>query len=224
MKSRISVALLAGVVLVLALALSACGGSSDSPSSETAPASTEESSSGSTTAEAGDGELTPPGTELSVGETATVAWNPTSELEPNKANPGTKLEATVESIEEAPASDFSKEELEEDGKSTPYYVNFKFKAIDAVKKGTLDNPAADFVGITTEGSSLSAINFASAFEPCEEVQLPQPFESGDEFETCFAYFVLGGGKIKGMQWGDGPQDANGTSEYFVEPVIWNAAG
>jgi hypothetical protein len=224
MKSRISAALLAGVVLVLALALSACGGSSDTSSSETAPASTEESSSGSATAAAGNGELTPPGAKLSVGDTATVAWIPTSELVPNKANEGTKLEATVESIEEAPASDFTKEELEEDGESTPYYVNFKFKAIDAVKKGTLDNPASSFVGITNNDSSLSAINFASAFEPCEEVQLPQPFEAGDEFETCYAYFVLGGGAIKGMEWNGGPQDANGISEYFVEPIIWSVAG
>jgi hypothetical protein len=210
---------------VVALGLSACGGSGSSSSSTTG--STISSSAGeeavpSSGAEgAGAGGLTPAGTEIKVGESATVIWVPSSEFETTKAQTGIELEATVEAIEEGKQSDLDGLELEAKEKgSVPFYVRLKLEAPTDKAIPAEEDPAVTFTAIDDRGEEQGSVIFLGTFPPCEEKEVPMPFDGGASYETCSTYLMKGGGSIEKVEWNSGPAKANEVTPYFEHPVVW----
>ena len=151
--------LIAGAA-ALALGLAACGGTTTG----TAVGSGSGNGSGATTGAAapttaadaqaptGADGLTPPGTHLAFGQTATVAWVPLDQDTGDGAKTGLNLQVTVESIEKGTIDDFKNIDLEANEKSdTPYYVTVKLKALTSTAPTGDDDPDITFDAIDDRG-------------------------------------------------------------------------
>ena len=204
-----------GVTAALALGLVACGDDSDDEEAKGTSAETT-----TTPATSVKGGLTPPGTALKPGETATLGWSPPSQA---TSAPGKtiKLEVTVESIEKGTKDDLKGINLDADQRNaTPYFLKVKIVNRGAKAPGT-DDPDNTFDAIDDRNEEQGSITFIGDFPPCENERPPQPFTSGKSYESCITY-LLGGGSIKEIRWKDGPAKPNELSAYYEKPVVWKA--
>jgi hypothetical protein len=224
--ARVAAALLVAVAAVLGLA--ACGGSGSSSAggSTTAAArsgaTTTAGESGSAASEAPTG-LTPPGTELQPGASATVAWVPPGSFEPGKAEKGIELEVTVKAIEEGTAGDLKNIELEpSDQHAVPFYVHLKLEAPTSQAIPAEEDPAYSFTAIDDREEEQPSVTFLGGFPPCEDTPAPKSLSGGASYETCLTYLMNGGGSIQKVEWNDGPAKANEVSPYFEDPIVWTA--
>lgn len=229
-------------LIAAALALSACGSSGSSSTDESTTASAgegakpAESTTGSqaeapadksaeteSAAAESSGALTPPGTELEPGESATVAWVPPGEFEPTKAQTGIELQATVESIEEGSAGDLKNIELEpSEQHAIPFYVHLSLEAPSDAKVPADEDPAYSFTAIDDRETEQPSVTFLGTFQPCEDVPAPKSLEAGVAYETCLTYLMNGGGSIEKVEWNSGPAKPNEVTPYFEAPIVWNA--
>jgi hypothetical protein len=201
-----SCALLVGV----SVALTACGGASGS------------SSSGSTEASA-DAGLTPPGTQLALGEAATVTWVPRGRFDPAKAQPGIELEVTVKSIEEGSAAELTHVVFEPSERGAdPFYVHLELTAPTGASTPAGEDPARSFEAIDDREEAQSSVTFVGAFAPCEETPEPKPFSGGASYQTCLMYPMTGGHRIESVEWNSGPSKAGRPTPYFEHPLAWKA--
>jgi hypothetical protein len=218
---------------VLALGLAACGGStsggSAAPASggaapqSAAAAATTPAAAGSSSAALGTSGLTsgltPPGTQLALGQSATVGWVPEGGGE--GAHAGLKLQVDVVSIVKAPMSDFKNVDLTGAQKSdTPYYVTVKIKALGTAAPKSSDDPAITFDAIDDRGQEQESVTFFGTFQPCNDNTPPQPFAGGKSYTSCLVYLMPGGGSIQKVQWADGPSGSDGVTAYFDKPIVW----
>lgn len=209
-----------GLVLTgvaLAMGLGACGGDDDSDEAaapKTTPAETETS-----TAPASKGGLTPPGTKLSVGQTATVGWTPPSQSSVQGPGKSIKLQVTVAALEKGSQEDLKDISLDADQKgATPYFMKVKIANLGATAPSE-DEPDLTFDAIDDRRQEQGSVTFIGDFPRCENNRAPKPFSRGKSYESCLTYLVQGG-SIEEIRWKDGPPDANGVSEYFSKPVVW----
>lgn len=223
MRARGAAALIAGVVLATGVA--ACGGDDEESDNASAPpqsTATAPAETGADTAadSGGSGELTPPGTKLSVGETATVGWNPPS-LSSGGRPKSITLEVTVVSLEKKSTDDLEGVNLDDEQKSsTPYFLKVRMKNLgERGPEG--DQPDLSFDAIDDRGQEQGSITFIGDFPPCEDKDPPKPFTRGKEYETCLTYLVPGGGSIEEVRWKDGPPDEHGLSKYYDKPIVWS---
>jgi hypothetical protein len=204
------VKLVRGFVLVvltgLVIGLAACGGDDDDGAAApppttapaTGPATTEEAAAG------GDG-LTPPGTELAVGERARVALDPV-----NDGAGEYRLKVTVAEIHRGTIADVDTSELDEDQQlSAPYYV-----WLSIVNTGDTipadEDPVGQFKAVDARGQEHSV--FLGYLSTCRHVE--RPAKKGWGFEACVPYLVPGGVPIEEVRWDSGPE------EYSSDPVVW----
>lgn len=176
---------LLGLGLAGVLALSGCSGGSDDSA---APSAGSGSASGSSSASASaepylpvpDGvELTAPGSELAVGESATVAY------EPRQGQVGvldirvTRLEKTSfkESFQGWKLDDATR-------KTNPYFVRAKVRNVGESDLGGRNVPLYIVDGRNT---LIEASSFASTFKPCANGQFPDKFKQGDATSVCLVY-------------------------------------
>ncbi len=192
---------------------------------------TSEESDSAQAAGAGDEPSTPPGgltaagTELGLGETATVAWVPLAESDGTGAQKGIELKVSVVAIEEGSPGDLKNLELEPDQKgSVPFYVRLKLEAPTSRGIPGNEDPADSFTAIDDRGEEQGSVIFLGSFQPCEEVQPPKQFDSGASFETCSTYLMKAGGSIESVQWDSGPAKANQVTPYFEDPIVWEGTG
>jgi len=208
--------------------LAACGGGGSTPSSQhspdeppvstsapqsPAPSSSAAGNGGATTA----GQLTPPGTHLSLGQQAIVGWDPG-----DTGKNVFRLELTVVSIEKGSiANDFRNVQLNAKEKaSTPYYVTVKIKALSSNPPSDNDDPAIALNGVDDRGQQQGEVTFFGHFARCDDPQAPRPFTAGKSFTACLTYLMPGGGSIKSMTWTEGPHKTNDVTRYFEHPVVW----
>ena len=217
------------------LSLAACSGSASggtssgntaraaaSGASATPAAPSGSSAPGGSSAPSGAGHLTAPGTHLGFGQAATVAWVPPS-ADAASAQKGFKLQVTVESIEKGSIADFRNVELSaSERRTTPYYVTLRIKAVGKVGPHGSDDPAISFDAIDDRGQQQQSITFLGTFRRCNETQVPKPFVTGKDYQSCLAYLMPGGGSIRQVQWGDGPHAADQVTPYFDHPIVWGA--
>jgi hypothetical protein len=208
---------------VLALGLAACGGGSSggtaAPSS-TAPSSASASpAAAASSAPVGANGLTPPGTQLPLGQDATVGWVPEGGGE--GAHAGLRLQVNVLSIVKASMSDFKNVDLTGAQKSdTPYYVKLQIKALGAIPPKSDDDPAITFDAIDDRGQQQGSVTFFGTFTPCNDNTPPKPFTGGKTYTSCLVYLMPGGGSIQKVQWADGPSGSDGLTAYFDKPIVW----
>jgi hypothetical protein len=228
-RSALAVALVLG-----SLALVGCGGSGSSSSSggTTGASTTTGAESTATTAASeapageaggsGAGKLTPAGTELELGQSATVGWVPPGSFEPSKAQSGIELEVAVTAIEEGSTGDLKNIELEssEQG-AVPFYVRLELTAPTGQATPAEEDAALSFTAIDDRGQEQGSVTFLGEFPTCEEVQPPKPFSGGATYETCLTYLMQGGGSIEKVEWDSGPAKADENTPYFERPIVWS---
>ena len=207
----------AGVSLCAGLLMAGCGSSgssgnssSSSGSGSTTGAAAAESTSASASASSGGSSgITPPGTKLSVGQTATVPLQ-SSSASPS-APPRYKVQVTVESITKASLSDFKGIQLDATEKaSTPYYVHFKVTNVGSGDIGT--DAEAAISGVDNTGQDATSVTFIGTFPPCNDATAPKPFTHGKTWSTCQVYLVPGG--ITGADY------SGFVERYIASPVRW----
>jgi hypothetical protein len=208
---------------VLALGLAACGGGSSggtaAPSSTAPSSATASPAAAASSAPVGANGLTPPGTQLPIGQDATVGWVPEGGGE--GAHAGLKLQVNVLSIVKASMSDFKNVDLTGAQKSdTPYYVKLQIKALGAAPPKSDDDPAITFSAIDDRGQQQGSVTFFGTFTPCNDNTPPKPFTDGKTYTSCLVYLMPGGGSIQKVQWADGPSGSDGLTPYYDKPIVW----
>ncbi len=189
-----------------------CGGSDEpTPKESAAPAATAASEETPEGGGSSSGNVTKPGSEIAVGDTAHVnvsALDATSDDAPKHP-----LDATVLKIERGSIDDFKGIDLEpEQEASTPYYVTVRLEATKGAVP-TKDDPDIRFDAIDDRDQEQGSVTFLGSFPRCEDKTAPKTLKAGDTHESCLVYLVPGGGSIEKVGW-------SGSSDYISDPVIW----
>ena len=179
MRRAPSLTALAASGLVLALPLTACSEPDPPADSEPSPTPT------SVVATAG----TPPGTDLDLGESAVLAWQPTRDL-------AGELELTV--VADPPVEDRLPLLGHRDdamAAARPYFVTVTVANVGESDLGGQDVP----LYLRDTDHSLGAPwTLGGDFAACQSGPLPDPFEAGAEAEMCLVYLVPDGGRVRDL--------------------------
>jgi hypothetical protein len=188
-------------------------------SASTASSATTASTAATTTASSGSTATSgtaAPGTELALGASAVVPYQPVSADQSAPAK--FKLRVTVLTMEKGSLSDFNGIKLNSTEKaSTPYYAKVKIENAgegDADSEGSAGdegNPAVEIEGVDSSGEAEQNVTFFGEFPRCEYKQPPKPFTHGKSFTTCITFLVPGG--IRKVAY-------TGTEAYESSPVTW----
>ena len=162
---------------------------------ETADAETEDAEESGDDAQATDAasqELTEPGTELTVGDKATVP----------QGDDGAAITLTVTKITKGSAADLKKlEDADKYTDYTPVYVQYTMTGTDS--SGELGGDILDDVDpITTDGAKAGTLVIigTSPFEKCDSNSIPDDFGPGDTETTCQVAMLSAGQEIGGAQF------------------------
>jgi hypothetical protein len=211
--------------VALASGVAACGGSSSSSSATqaaapatsssatsstaTTAASSTSTSAATTAASSSSGATTAPGTKLSVGQTAKVAFSPAGSTDKSKAS---TLEVTVQSFDKGTLSDFNGIQLDAAEKaSTPVYVKVHVTNLGPASID-VDSSAAAIEGVDNTGNNQSSVTFIGTFPKCPDAASTKPLGTGKSYDDCLTFLVPGG--ITKVSY-------NGTSDYIDSPVTWS---
>jgi hypothetical protein len=186
------------LVVAPALVLSACGADSDKkPAAKPSvdlPTGNVDVPSGVT--------LTKPGTGLTWGDTATVAYEQNSQR-------SSVLAITVNSVQKGRIGDLAAYQLDAAGKkSTPYYARVTVKNVGA---GDLSHAIAPVYAVDTTNSLVQAVSFNNTFAKCPSTTLPTGFTAGKSTSLCLTYLVPVGRSVVEMSY-------RPLQQY--EPITW----
>ena len=194
-----SVPALLGAALALTLALTGCSSSDDSSSG----------ASGGATASASPYlpvptgvELTTPGSELSVGDHAVVAYRP-------RQDQVAALDIQVTKLERTTVKSFSAWQLSNAQKrSTPYYVRATVKNVGDTDLG--GRPVPLYV-VNGDNVLLESTPFASSFEACPSTPFPKKFGPGATAQVCLVYLALDHGRLTAVSF---------RPDEKFDPITW----
>ena len=204
---------------VLVGACGSSGGSSSSGSSAStgsggaAPAAaTSTAAATTTTSGSATGGVTKPGTGLSVGQAATVAYTPLTSS--GNGKPRT-LKVTVASIRTGSSADLKGIDLSGAPKgAVPQYATVTVTNLGPLSID-VDGTSDAIQGIDHSGNQQDPVSFIGDFPPCNQNSSTTPVAAGASFHTCLTYLVSGG--ITKVGW-------TGTDDYTSSPVTWSAGG
>lgn len=184
-----TLALAVSAVLVLA-GCSSSGGSDSDGGSASATATATASATPYLPVPAGV-TLTPPGSQLSVGDMASVAY------EPRQDQVGA-LDITVTDLETTKIEAFSAWQLSDAQKqATPYYVR---ATIENVGETDLGGRPVPLYVVNEDDVLLEATPFASSFKPCPSTPFPEPFKPGDTTDVCLVYLAPDHGELEAVSF------------------------
>jgi hypothetical protein len=193
------------VPLVVCSALAAgCSGDDPEPTGSSASESASGSDSPSSEVIVENGvELTPQGSELAVGDTASVAYEPRQGLVGVLDIKVTRLEKTT----------FKKSFVgwdlnAQDRKKSPYFVRATVTNRGATQLG--GRPAPLYV-VDGTNALLEATPFASEFTPCSPRVFPEKFGPGKTVKVCLVYLAPNGGDLVAVSF-------RPTQDY--DPITW----
>jgi hypothetical protein len=139
---------------------------------------------------AGESGLTPTGTTLVVGETATVMYETKSLSEE-----GTKLAVTAVSVKAGSIDDLADFDLDAQSKvSDPFYVTVNFKNVGPLPM----EPGGIFGVITahnTAGDELNRLSLIGEFAPCQGDDVPANLAVDASYTDCGVYLAPTGQAI-----------------------------
>lgn len=177
---------------------------STSPSPSTSSTSATASASPTAYLPAPEGvTLTEPGTELAVGEQATIAW------QPKQAVTGF-LDATVTSLVSTSfEQSFKGWQIDQATASkAPFFVTATLRNAGETDLGGRDVP---LYAATDANTLVEASAFSQEFQPCRPGALPSPFPPGGTVDVCLVYLLPAGSKLVGVSF-------RPTEEF--EPILW----
>ena len=193
---------LAGLALAASLALTACsgddGGSPESSEPESSPTVAE-----TPYLEVPEGvELTAQGSELEVGDSATVAYEP-------RQNAVGALDIKVTSTEKASFSMFEGWELtKETRKTAPYFVRATVTNVGDTDLG--GRPVPLYI-VDGDNRLIESSVFTGTFKPCESSMFPQKFKNGDKVKACLVYLAPDKGKLTAVSF---------RPDQEFDPITW----
>jgi hypothetical protein len=190
MSHRKTVIAVCAALLVLAGCASEKAGAA-APSTSLPESPVAESTSASEEAPpASEDGLTPTGTTLAVGETATVMYETKS-----LSKEGTKLAVTAVSVKAGSIDDLADFELDAQSKvSDPFYVTVSFSNVGPLPMA----PGGIFGVITahnTAGDELNRLSLLGEFAPCESADVPETLAVGASYTDCGVYIAPAGQDI-----------------------------
>lgn len=178
---------------------------SPSASESATDTSSEESSSAAAAPAAGD--TTPPGTQLSFGQTATVP------VEYAKGS-GT-VAFTVTGIRRGTTAQLTKAGVKDAKGITPYYVDVEMKLVSGEGLGGY-RPTSDlngFIGDSPGGTFIAMSEYA----PCVEKGLDLKATAGATAKTCIVALAPGDAVVDSAQFYGGPDSYD---QFKGKPVVW----
>ena len=124
--------------------------------------------------------LTEPGSELKLGEAATVGFAP-------NANRSTALRLRVRRIDQGRIGDLSRYDLDRAARaSTPYYVKV---GVANVGDGQIGRSAIPLWGLADDDTLIGASGFTTSFRKCPSGPLPRDFGKGASTRTCLMFLM-----------------------------------
>lgn len=193
---------LIGLVLAATLALTGCSGDEENPEAEeTSDETTSESAEPYLDVPEGV-ELTPQGSTLEVGESATVAY----QLRQGKIG---ALDIRVTSLEKASFDLFTGWELtKQTRQSTPYFVRARVENVGDTDLG--GNPVPLYI-VDGENRLIESSIFTGTFGPCNGASFPKKFKTGDTLKACMVYLSPNKGDLTAVSF-------RPTQEF--NPITW----
>jgi hypothetical protein len=203
------------LALAATLLLASCAGGDDDPGADPGSSASSDGSgaSGGTSSSAPTAEepylpvpdgvkLTAQGSELSLGDKATVAYEP-------RQDEVAALELTVTRVEKASFKLFvgwklSKETL----RTTPYFVHAKVTNVGGTNLGEERVP---LYAVDGDNKLIESSTFESTFKPCPSASLPEKFRDGDKTSTCLVYLAPEKGEVTAVSFR--------PTEDFA-PIVW----
>jgi hypothetical protein len=135
--------------------------------------------------------LTDQGTALTLGQAATVSW------QPNQKQVGV-IKVSVTKLQKVPISAFSAWRLDAaTQKSTPYFVHATVRNLG---KTALSGVPVPLYLLDGRNTLLQASTFRAAFPPCPSVPLPATFTRGKKAKVCLVYFAPGHGTLTAISF------------------------
>ncbi len=186
--------------MLLAVALAGCSGSDSSGSDDAA--ATDPSASPYLPVPEGV-ELTPQGTELTVPDSAVVAFEPRQgqvgvlDLDVVKLQK-TSIRASFSAWSLTPAQ----------RRSTPYFVTVK---VANEGKTDLGGQRVPLYAVNDQNVLLESTPFASDFEACPSTALPKKFGPGKKTSVCLVYLAPEKGTLEAVSFR--PEDT-------FDPIVW----
>jgi hypothetical protein len=188
--------------LALSLALSACsgddGGSDGSSGGDASPAVEE-----TPYLDVPEGvELTAQGSELELGESATVAYEP-------RQNAVGALDITVTSTEKASFSMFEGWDIKKETRETsPYFVRARIENVGDTDLG--GRPVPLYI-VDGENRLIESSVFTGTFQPCEGSMFPKKFRNGDRVKACLVYLAPDKGELTAVSF---------RPDQEFDPITW----
>lgn len=195
----------AAAAALAALLLCACGGGAgdlrvggnDQPAPEVESATvapeevTPEPTEEPTQAETG--ELTPPGTTLRLGETATL---------PAVDNQGGKgvVEIAVTRIEYGDRDDLGPDAASYGPQAVPVYAFYEVTLLEGAGDLAGWSPAREMLGRQPDGSPSGLLITGGAVGPCAPAEVPDGAADGATLSGCFTALSLGGVPVTGVTY------------------------
>ena len=175
-------------------ALTACGGDSNDDSDDGSPSPSSETSEGEEESylPVPDGvELTEPGSELGVGESGVIAWQPRQDFVGVLDITITRLVKTsfAESFEGWDVK------AEQRNKVTPYFVRATVTNVGATN---LSERLVPLYASDTADTLVEPTKFTEEFKPCPGGTLPRGYFTGDTAEVCMVYLIGNGLALGGV--------------------------
>lgn len=154
--------------------------------------------------------MTPPATELEIGDTATVP------VRTFQDPVGGTAEITVVSLEDVPAEDVASSGFDADEGTTVHLVRSEATLTEVTDLRVFE-PSADLVALTTDGDIATTLSpeDAGLFDCAADAE-GSP-ESGTEVSFCEAFAVAEGGEVDRIQF------APYAGDYSVQegaPLTW----
>lgn len=158
-----------------------------------------------------EGDFTPPGTTLALGETATVPF----EYGDGKG----VLAFTVTDIEKGEPADLEELDLGDQAAGlTPYYIRITAEGVDeSAASLAYSSFTGEFDGLLPDGSTGSTIYLVGDWDKCENTNLPGDFAQGDTVETCLAVAAGGDVEVTSVRYAALDTD---YEMFDGEPLLW----
>lgn len=180
------------------------GASATTTTKSTAP----ESTTGQTE-QAGDAAVTPPGSELTVGDTAVVPYRYAGDT--NHA-----VSITVTGIDPGDQTAFNDKFGAKSEGYVPYYITVTVTNVSGTSMRGVSSPRLRALG--PDGRSTGAV-LVGDLPGCENESAPREFtEKGASFDTCVLQAAQAGTTLSGVEYDDD------TGGYDAAPLVWKTAG
>jgi hypothetical protein len=146
--------------------------------------------------------LTDPGSELSLGETASIAWR-------TKGGEVGVLGVKVRKLVQGDMKDLQHWQLDADGRRSALY----FVTVTVANRGDSDLSGLRIPLYVRDGTGalVESSSFKTDFDPCPSLALPEKFVTGEKTTLCQAYLVPKRGDLEAVAFRATPK---------FNPITW----